>query len=176
MRKLRLAFALPFIQSILAAILLQWRTQSGFYVPTPRLVCWGLNAPALLFRTLNPIRWGPAFWWLPRSILGFDTDDLFFMAGVIVLWYLVGHALDRRGVSATAGRRRTASCLLAYLLLLALGGVLLYGGLHLLRHKSSDNPNDPVRAVLVLIWSVGLLCVSGRGFAKAIRRAFLGSV
>lgn len=32
---------------------------------------------------LNPIRWGPAFYWLPRYLFGFDTDDLLLLAGVL---------------------------------------------------------------------------------------------
>jgi hypothetical protein len=177
MQKLRLALVLPIIQFVVAAILLQ----SGdphvpMYVPTARLICWGLSAPALLFRALNPIGWGPTFERLPRSIVGVDTDDLFFLAGVIVVWYIAGRALDQRRTSKTAGRSGILTTSIVYPLLLVLGGVLLFGGLYDLEHPSSNNPDHPVRGLLTLMWSVSLIFLSGRGLVRAIRHAFRGSV
>jgi hypothetical protein len=50
----------------------------------------GLNAPALIFTVLDPIRLGPEFDWFPGSALGFYTDDLLFLMGVIVVGILPG--------------------------------------------------------------------------------------
>jgi len=100
LHKLRWTWALPITQSLVAASLLQWGYSvpaprgSELYVPTARLICRGLNAPALIFRMFDPIRYGPEFDWIPRSTLGFDSDDLFFLVGVIVVWYIAGRSLD----------------------------------------------------------------------------------
>jgi hypothetical protein len=175
MRRFRLALVLPVIQFVIAAILLQWgyRTPvprgSELYVPTVRLICRGLNAPALLFRFLNPISRGPEFDWIPRSVIGFDTDDIFFLFGVIIVWYIAGRALDQRGTSTTAERSGIAVVLVPGILLLALGVLLSLVGLHDLGPSRPNNPGPPIGAVLTLMWSVTLICLSGRRLVQAIR-------
>jgi hypothetical protein len=174
MRRLRLALSLPVIQFGIAATLLQWgyRTPvppgSEMYIPTARLVCRGLNAPALLFRILDPFTWGLAGDRIPRSMLGFDTGDIPFLVGVIVVWYLVGRALDKRRISKTAERSRIAVALIACFLL-SLGGLLFSAGLHDLGPARPNNSSPPVGAVLTLVWSAALIFLSGRGLARAIR-------
>lgn len=132
MAKNRLGLPLAAIQLVVAAILLQlgYRAPllhgSELYVPTERLICLGLNAPARLFKFLDPIYWGEKFDWLPRSMFGFYVDDLFFLAGVIIVWYLVGRALDRTRALRTTGGSRIA--LVIDILLLALGVIFLFGG------------------------------------------------
>ena len=177
MHKLRLALIMPVIQFVVAAILLQWgyRTPvlrgSEIYIPTARLVCRGLNAPALLFRILDPFTWGVEWHHIPRSILGFDTGDIPFLVGVIVVWYLVGRALDkRRIISGTAVKSRIAVALVACFLLL-LGGFLFSVGLHDLGPGRPNNPSPPVGAVLTLVWSVALIFFSGRGLVSLVRRS-----
>jgi len=169
MRKLRLALVLPITQFVIATILLKWGDRTVppgkvMYVHTARLICWGLNAPALLFRFLNPIGWGPMWDGLPRSILGFDTDDLFFLLGVIVVWYFVGRALDRRPASEKVAPRGTVTVatLMVCFVVLALGGLLSFAGVHDLVHPSSNNPYHSVRGLLTLIWSVSLIFLSVR--------------
>ncbi len=64
MRKLR--FALPLVQFAVATLMLAWghrvvapRRLDTLYVPTIRLLCFGINAPAALFAfiaELLPIR------------------------------------------------------------------------------------------------------------------------
>lgn len=175
MHKLKLALVLPIIQLAIAATLLQWGYRapvprgSELYVPTVRLICRGLNAPALLFRMLNPIGLGPAFDWVPRSMLGFDTDDLFFLVGVIIVWCLVGRALDQRRTSTTAARSRMATVLIMCLLLMAVGGLLLWLALHDLQHPGYENLDPPVGAFLTLMWSASLVVLSGKGLLRAIR-------
>jgi hypothetical protein len=175
MHKLRLALVLPVIQFAIAAILLQWAYRapiprgSEAYVPTVRLVCRGLNAPALLFRMLDPFRLGPPFDSGPRSMLGFDRDDLFFLVGVIVAWYLVGRALDHRRSSSIAARKRIANALIAYPLLLALGVLLLFLGMHDVQNPGYENLDPPFGAWLTLMWSASLIFLSGRGLVRAIR-------
>jgi len=175
MLRFRLALLLPVLQFVLAAILLQWGYRapvprgSELYVPTVRLICRGLNAPALLFRLLDPISWGSEFDWIPRSVLGFDTDDVFFLLGVIIVWYFAGRSLDQRWTSGMAGRSGIATVLATCVLLLALGGLLSLAGLHDLGPNRPNNPGPPIGAVLTLMWSVTLIFLSGRRLVQAIR-------
>jgi hypothetical protein len=175
MRKLRFTWFLPAIQFVIATILLQWGYRapvsrgSEMYVPTGQLICKGLNAPALLFRFLDPIPWGPKFDWIPRSILGFYTDDLFFLAGVIVVWYIVGRALDHRRTSRRARQSSVAIALVRCSLLLALGVILFFAGLRDLGPRRSNNPAPPVGAILTLVWSIALIFGSGRRLVASIR-------
>lgn len=169
MRKLKMAFVLPMFQVVLAAILLRWAGPADFYVPTSKLICWGLNAPALLFRV--QAGWGPISAWVPGSILGVDTSDLFFLVGVTVVWYLVGRALDRRGVPQTEGRHAMVVNVAAHCCLLMLGGFLFYAGL-----QDFWNPNyggfgiRPERGILMFLWSGSLIFLSGRTLVQATRR------
>jgi hypothetical protein len=171
-RKLRLAWVLPIIQVLVASILMEWSKRAHgprrveYYVPTSWLICRGLNAPALLFRFLNPRMWVPTWDWVPRSVLDFDVDRVFFVVGVAVVWYLVGRGLDQRGISKTAGRHGVATAFIVYPLLLVLGVLLLYGGLRDLMNPIT--PYAPVGASLMLIWSAVLILLSGRGLARAI--------
>jgi hypothetical protein len=175
MRKLKLAWFLPVIQFVIAAILLQWGYRapvprgSELYVPPSRLICLGLDAPALLFRLLDPVPWGPEFDWIPRSILGFDTDDLFFLVGVIVVWYLAGRALDHLWTPRTAKRGSMAIVFVKCSLLLAAGVILFFFGLQQLGPHPPNYPAPTVGAVLTLMWSVALIFLSGKGLVRAIR-------
>lgn len=175
MMKLKFATILPIIQFAIAAILLQcgYRThiprRSEMYMPTTRLICRGLNAPALLFRILNPISWGPRFDWVPRSILGFDTDDVFFLLGVIVIWYLMGRALDRRGDARVGGWIGILLRFAISLILLGLGVILVLAGLHDFGPGRPNNPSFPLGAVLTLAWAIVLIFLPARGFVLTIR-------
>lgn len=182
MRKLKLAFILPIIQFFLAAILVQLSYRAPrppgaeYYVPTVWLICRGLNAPAQLLSALVPITWGPASEWLPNPVLGFYKGDVFFLVGVIVVWYLVGRVLDRRRTQETPGRRRTFTALVAHPLLLATGGLLFFSGLHNLGTNRLNYPDPPWDAYLTLTWSVTLFFFPGRGLAKTVLHAFRGSM
>src|SRR5579883_2189764 len=171
MQKLKFALALPILGLAIAAGLLQlgYRAHapvnSELYVPSARLVCFGFNAPALPLRMLNPIRWGPAFYWLPRYLFGFDTDDLFLLAGVVILWYLVGRAVDRRR-RPTRTEKESVTSVIRYVLFVALAGLLLLLGVHDLRHPGYNNLHLPIGAFLTLAWSGVLLFISSRGFLR----------
>jgi hypothetical protein len=176
MQKLRLALVLPIAQVVVAAILLQWgNPHVSMYVPTPRLICWGLTAPAMLFRGLGLLLGScePAFPWRSQSVFGFYIDDIFFMAGVIVVWYFVGRALDQRRTRQATGECGTLTALTACTLQLVLWGLLFILGLDYLRNPPFNNPDYPVVAIPILMWSVGLIFLSGRRFVGAVR-AFRG--
>jgi len=113
-QKPKLAVVLPAVQFVFAAILLQWSYRTPIprgtelYVPTSRLICRGLNAPALLFSEVDYyfVQSEAAPTWTARPILGFYADDLFFLLGVIVVWYFAGRALDLRATSPRIDRHR----------------------------------------------------------------------
>jgi hypothetical protein len=181
MRKLRLALVLPIIQVAIAAILLQaaYRTRlprGSDAIPDVRLICRGLNAPALVFRLPNLM--APEATWIPKlpSVFGFDVDDVYFLVGVVVVWYLLGRALDQRRSSRKEGGSKKATAFVVYPLLLALGGLLFYGGLKDFGNPRSPNLGSPVGAFLTLMWSVGLIVLSGRRLVRAIRPAFRGPI
>jgi hypothetical protein len=181
MRSVRLALVLPAIQLVVATVLLRSGHEPPAYfdtpyVPTPRLICWGLNAPALLFRGVDVLidRWDSAPDWGTQPVFGFYRDDLFFLLGVIVVWYLVGRALDRRRISKPAVSRRLVTVLPGHLVLLATGCLLFYMGVGGLTISRYNNPNYPLCGVLYLIWSVILVLLSGRGLVQTLRRGAAG--
>jgi len=171
MRKMRLALVLPIIHFVAAATLLQWAYRvpvphgSGFYVPTVRLICEGLNAPALPFKALA------VFSPNASSVHGLPTPDVVFLVGVLLVWCIVGRALDQRWESQAAAQPTTAIALFAYALLLILSGILLFLGLYGLGPGRPNVADPPVRAFLTLMWSGGLIFLSGRGLVRAIRPA-----
>jgi hypothetical protein len=153
---------LPIIQLAVAAILL--RSEYG-------QIGYGLNAPALLFKFLDPNGWGPTFGRLPQSILGFHTDDCFFLIGVIVVWYFVGRVLDGQRISKTSRVRGGATVLIVLFLLLALGVLIFpFALLDLLGPEHFRNVGHLHESgLLALIWSISLICASIRGFLMAMR-------
>ena len=159
---MKLAVVLPFVQFAVAAILLR----SGY-----RQICYGLSAPALLFKFLDPVGWGPTFRRLPQSVLGFDTDDCFFLIGVIVVWYFVGRVLDGRRKSKTSRAHGRGTVLIVFPLLLVLGGLLFpFGLLELIGPQHFRNAGHLHESgLLTLTWSVSLIFVSVRGLLRAIR-------
>lgn len=90
---MRMWHILPIIQAILAVVLLKWGEYHPhptwwrpgmyeFWRPTSDLVCYGINAPA--FR-LVPALYSFALGKFIPPIGGFYSQDLFLLAGVIVL-------------------------------------------------------------------------------------------
>jgi hypothetical protein len=156
-RRLRWAIVLPLVQFVVAAIIQLSPSWSPW-----RDICSGMNAPALLFRAVPLIlaEWRPESPWLSWSILGVYVSDFFFMLGVIVVWLLVGRALDQGRTSRTSRSRGFAAALIVHPLLLVLGGFLSYVGFYL---------DDLVRTLLTWLWSVSLIFVSVRGLVAAIR-------
>jgi hypothetical protein len=171
MQKLRLAFILPCAQLAIAAMLLQhsYRVRIPGYTPTSRLVCMGLNAPALLFRILDPAQfdWSPD--WIPRSLLGFYINDFCFLTGVILVWYLVGRVLDQGYMSPPFKSSGVAGALVGYVLLLTAGIVLLLSGVEIFQRPQYNNPNYILMVLLMWLWSALLGAVACAGLIKRLR-------
>jgi hypothetical protein len=103
MRKLGLRFILPAAQLALALILLYWGNHTKApphsdtpFTPSVTLICFGINAPALLLLALGAWIGTPRMDKAPVMLSGFGLDEWFFFAGVILCWYLVGLWLDSR--------------------------------------------------------------------------------
>lgn len=174
MHKLKLTVALPTVQVIAAAMLLRLAGPPDFYVPTTKLICQGLNAPALVTKFFGLV---PGLFSLvmDRRILGFGADDLFFLLGVAVTWYFVGRTLDRRFAPKKDRAPALTVSIMVHCFLLALGVLLLCFGLSDFQHPNFDNlGHRPMRAVLVLAWSASLIFFSVRGLVRAIRPATAG--
>lgn len=176
MRKLKLAVILPIIRFVIAAVLLrpEFGTAATSCVPTSRVIFVGLNAPILVHPSLfavilNDVGPSPTWPWLPQSIFGFATFDCFLLMQVIVLWYLVGRALDKRRIPKTSGKSGWATSLIAYPLLLVFGGCLFIEGLlfFALIHRGCSFGRVPI--ILAWIWSSTLIFISVRGLSRAIR-------
>jgi amino acid transporter len=173
MRKLRFAVILPVVQLIIALALFKWGERQwegkGLFVPTGRLLCHALNAPALLFLRLLDLF---PDWSAPR-ICGFYFDEIFFLPGVAVVWYLVGRALDRRVTPhAQSQSRKTIPKALFNLFLVVYGvyffwtetvtwfwhrNLLIFRGAH------------AYDAALYWAWSVVLILAGAVNLVKAIR-------
>lgn len=177
MRKLRLALVLPGAQLVLAAILLYWGHRvlarpdyRDPALPSVTLVCFGISAPALIFRVLGA--------WLstwradqaPAVILGFWIDEWFFLIGVAVLWYWIGRWFDRR--TSSEPPTKSASFIIRSLLLnlfvIALGGYLL---LETIRRPQQwgASVGRIAQGVFFLTWSVILILVPCLKFVRGIQ-------
>jgi hypothetical protein len=175
MHKLKFSSILPITQGVVSAILLHWANQSNIpgYVPTARLVCWGLSAPALLFRGVGLLltRLQSVFPRVIESVFGLYTDDLFFLLGVIVVWHLAGCTLDHRRASRAVVARRTATTVIVNALLLTLGGILFALGWRDMVRPPYNNPAFPIGAVLTWLWAFSLISINGKRLLTAIRDA-----
>lgn len=175
MHKLKSPILLASVQAIVAAVLLSLAGPAG---PDPsifRFICFGLNAPAQVFRFLDPTAWGPAFDFLPRSVLGFDTSYFFFLAGVFLLWYFVGRAIQRPRDSATLdyeGNRKALS-LVSSGLLLVLGIGLLALAIQALNRFSAST--RIVYAILTFLWATVLIFASTKTIIQTSRRRIKGT-
>lgn len=179
MRKLKLALILPIVQVLLAVALFawgnhQWRTRHGLFVPAGRLLCFAINAPAELFSRLLDLF--PA-WSAPR-IWGFYFDELFFLPGVAILWFLIGRTLDKlRVADKPIGGRMTVSKALVNLFLLVYGVDLFWKQTAQwlwYRNQVIAVGTHYYDASLYWAWSAVLILVPVLNFANAIRRGPTG--
>lgn len=119
MPRLRFAIILPIVLLCCAFPVARWEHYVQGQMPpkreypyqaTPTLIYKGINAPALFFETLC-ITHLPIYRvnHEPPSFLGVGIQDLLFLTGVAVLWWIIGLMLDRRrGSNARLERKMTA--------------------------------------------------------------------
>jgi len=168
-RKLRFAILLPVIQVAIAIILLRLAGPPGFSYPPTLLICWGVNAPAkLLAAAVSSLETGMG-WELP-GFPSIDVVDPIFFLGIIVVWFLVGFALDRRN----SLRQQTEINIFDFPLhgsLAALGGLFLYLAMLDFAEPSASNMGAHrfTHATLVLLWSASLIWLGGRKLLQDVR-------
>jgi hypothetical protein len=109
----------------------------------------------------------------PPSILGFGAGDLFFLAGVVLLWYLVGRALDRRK-SPPQGRMKISQMLLN-LFVIVWGVCLFFFGLPAFQSpwRYSNRVGNLAGGILFSIWLLVLILVAGANLVNRIRKGRL---
>jgi hypothetical protein len=188
-RKLRFAFLLPVIQLLVAVLLRQWgrrilgpRGLDTIYVSTPRLLRFGLNAPAILFKipalvptyspTSNP--WALQYRILEFSIFGFSAAELSFLVGVIVLWFLVGRTIDRyRSPGAHQQSSKTGISVLVKIFMIILGACFFVAAVQSFNDFGRyNNPRgNLVQATLFLVWSLVLIILPGFNLVNLFRKA-----
>lgn len=170
MRQLRFALLLPIAQLVVALLLLQWgnrilppRGLDTIYMPTPTLVCTGINGPAVLFRVgdfLTPQAWKY------MQVGGFSPDELWLLLGVLVVWFLIGRALDARRLQGASTSRIGMGSAIASIATLIVAASLLFLGLKHLHPYEWNNPASPVVGILFIVWSLTIGFLSGRKLTR----------
>jgi len=170
--KLRLSWILPLVQLPSAIFLLEWGEHSArsadvirmrydtLYAATPTLICGGINAPAKLLAATSRL-FGRVDH-EPPAIFGITLDYVFFLIGVVILWYVVGQALeDRQSAHDWRPVWTTTKLLLAGGPLALMGSLFFY--LSLQGFLSPERWNNLIGGVLqnilILLWSMVLLGV-----------------
>ena len=94
----------------------------------------------------------------PFSIVGFGSADLLFLLGVIVVWYLVGRAIDQKlSHQGPTYPRSLAGTIVLNVALIALGILLLLLGIAPVLYKQGYPTGAVVAGGLFLAWGGVLL-------------------
>ena len=175
MRKLRFAHILPLAQLVLAATLLEWDRLAGAPLGLNSLyVCYGINAPAMLILWLARLLQVD---YISVSWMPFWLGHLLFLGGVVVLWYLVGRALEQRRSRKPLDRGRAAAAVGIWRTFLVLLGILLMSvSVEMARNgvRNSGGPGDLVAPALFAVWSGILIILPGVQLVKSLLRRRAG--
>ncbi len=103
------------------------------------------------------------------TIVGLTLDYIFFLIGVLILWHLVGRAIDNRQLSRAAWT--TAKILLVGGPLALLGALFFYIALQgfLTPWRWNNQIGNVVQSLLVLLWSFVLFAVPALKIAQRLR-------
>jgi len=178
MRTVRLSRVLPGTQIVIAVVLTAW----GNRVPGPRydtlwvstmgLICEGINAPAVPLGILGVLinRSGPTI----PSIYGFGAWDLFFLTGVVLLWFWVGRAVDHRKSRASPQRMPISRAGLN-LVLMTYGAFIFSLALTMFRNPwiLNNRVGTLTEGVLFAVWSLVLILVGTVNIGVYIRAKLL---
>ena len=179
MWQLKLRLILPGAQLAIAALLLHWGyvayLPKGFdtaYVPTGRLICDGINAPARLLTNLVEVLLPEQWRW---SITGSRGEILLFFTCIALLWYLIGRELDLHRPSEAGTQARVTPVAFFFNAFLALWGMLLtvssvinFGHLQVLGRWNNFVGNI-LEGVLYWAWSLILIIFPAVTLVNAIR-------
>jgi len=137
------------------------------YFATPTLICGGINAPARFLAATSRLfdRVDHA----QPTIAGLTLDYVFFMIGVLILWYLVGRALDNRQLGRSAWS--ITKQLLAGGPLALLGSLFFYNGLQgfLTPSRWNNQIGNIAQSLLFMLWSLVFLAVPALKIAQRLR-------
>jgi hypothetical protein len=181
----KLKLCLPTVQFVVAVAMLSWGHRVGaprrfdtLYVPTVSLLSFGINAPATLLAfiaELLPIRRIDR---APASVFGFGIAELSFLVGVIILWYLIGRVLDRRGRPGGVSQgEATVWVVSVQLLVMMWGACIFFEALESFRHPGQyNNPiGNLAEGLLFLLWSLSLIVFPAAKLVNATRRRLGGA-
>ncbi len=175
LQRVRFAVALPIAQLFLAIGLNRWGLTEGCPMadtpcsPTATQICRAINAPAALLMLLADLfhRVDHA----PPSVFGLPLGDLLFFSGVVLLWFIVGRAVDNRGHLGASAQVPMFAAVVFRALLLALGLLLFLMSLGPLFFRMSlNNSSGSIAAgILIMLWSAALVGTSALWFWKRAR-------
>ena len=142
------------------------------YAPTPILICKGINAPATLFSVGVSLLPFERLDRTPAALFGLGAQELFFLLGVIILWFFVGRAIDHttRRQGSFGPKAWVAKSTIDVLLMLLATLVLLVGVTPILDTRGFTNPiGVRAAAFLWLAWFLVLFFVPGIHLVRRFR-------
>jgi hypothetical protein len=180
MWKMKFAVLLPISQLALDFAFWEWPFPTSMptgmdarFISTPMLVGYGISAPAILTKLLVvPFRGQHDF--LPFWIGRFNIEDLIFFVGALVLWHLIGRALDHRISSGVPVSKGIGVGKALWNFALEALGVFLFGaGLQgIFIPSARASVGLLTNAILLMIWGLALIIIPGIKLLKAIRRLY----
>jgi hypothetical protein len=184
MRRLRLALILPPLQlafAVVAVMVFTYQSR-GLDAPDDFLIwqlCCGVNAPARFAALILGVFCN----WLGHGLERLNNvawGEFYFFVGVVLMWFVIGYALDRRQARTNRVRPKpTVSKLVINVILLSLGTLLFIAGVQSLltsismlkmpratvgRFLRSDPPL--VVGIFFLLWSFVLIVIPGRNLRE----------
>ena len=172
----KLAIVLPIVHCVLILALWEWafhaprpRAADISYVPTPILVGYGINAPALALKALaDPVRLTN---WAVVRLGEFRLQDILFFLGVALLWWLIGTSFDRWR-SGEQPARLNPWKVVRVLVLVGIGVFLLGAGIDGLTKPWThiNQPGNLADQILFVGWGLVLIVLPGMELAKALWR------
>ena len=198
--KLSLAVMLPLVQFPIAVTIVMWNhvlsdrgpAFSVFYRPVLTSICRAMNAPAwivggliaesfrFLMTSVVPLR--PT--WSSPSFYGVPFGEVSFLICVLVLWFLVGRALDDRRISGILTRRTKVAGVFMGVFFVLLGAALTIAAVNWIRDLLTPTNflgTKPflyfgvTTEILLLAWSFLLILFPGRRLIGAIRQQTIKS-
>jgi hypothetical protein len=157
--QLKFSVVLPVVQFILAILLLEGGDR-------------GINAPATIL--IGFARLFDRIDHPQPTILGLGLDEIFFFTGVLILWFFIGAAVDRRwSPGEPPSKWRPIRLVLLGISLELLGAFLFYQGLQgfLTPGRWNNYIGNIVQSTLVVLWSVILIVSPVLKFVRQVRIA-----
>ncbi|MGC1449845.1 MAG: hypothetical protein WA830_07405 [Candidatus Sulfotelmatobacter sp.] len=105
---------------------------------------------------------------IPR-IAGFYAQDLFLLAGVIVLWYLVGKKIDTTRRPELPRREKPATLEIIWNILVALYGIILLLTMDI-HDVDSNSMGNLIERILWFVWALALIFLPTQKLLAMLRR------